>query len=84
MKLFNRTSGSESERSALEAHLKDLCARIQNEARKAGLAVAANLRMGFFAPLSVSLQSILARIDFLMEKLLRGKMRADEATSTPK
>ena len=54
-----------------ERHVMDLCSRIQNESGKAGLAVAANLRMGFFTALSVTLQAILARIDFLMSKILK-------------
>ena len=61
----------------------DLCSRIQNEAGKAGIAVAANLKMGFFVALSVTLQAILARIDFLMSKILKAPSIAKPEVTKP-
>ena len=43
-------SNKPTEREALE-----LCGRIRNETGKAGIAIAAHLRMGFFISLSVSI-----------------------------
>ena len=59
--------------------MKELCSKIRRESGKAGLALASNLKMGFFTPLSVSLQAILARIDFLLEKATISTKKVEEA-----
>ena len=52
-----------------ERELLDFCQRIRRETGKAGVALTTNLKKGFFTPLSVSLQAILARVDFVLDKI---------------
>ena len=52
-----------------EERLINLCNRVRTEAQKAGLALTFNLRLNFFASMSVVVQASLARIDFLLERL---------------